>query len=70
VNERRACHARQRRIDATLPEVCAGMSIPALAATPALIDGTGARTLDAELLERVARDDYHEWLSGAKAAIC
>jgi hypothetical protein len=44
------------------------MSVPALAATPALIDGTGARTLDAELLERVARDDYQEWLSGAKAA--
>jgi hypothetical protein len=44
------------------------MSIPALAATPALIDGTGARTLDAELLERAARDDYHEWLAGAKAA--
>ena len=44
------------------------MSVPALAEAPALVDGTGAGTLDAELLERAARDDYHEWLSGAKAA--
>jgi hypothetical protein len=44
------------------------MSVPAMAAAPALVDGTGAGTLDAELLERAARDDYHEWLSGAKAA--
>jgi hypothetical protein len=43
------------------------MTVPALAAAPALIDGTGAKTLDAELLERAARDDYHEWLSGTKA---
>jgi hypothetical protein len=67
VNERRACHARQRR-DATLSEVRARMSVPALATAPTLVDGTGARTLDAELLERAARDDFHEWLSGAKAA--
>jgi hypothetical protein len=65
---RRACQVRQRRTDATLPEVCAGMSVPALAAAPALIDGTGGMTLDAELVERAARDDYYEWLSGAKAA--
>jgi hypothetical protein len=68
MDEGRACHARQRCIDATLTEVYVGMSIPALAAAPALIDGTGARTLNAELLERAARGDYHEWLSGAKAA--
>jgi len=41
---------------------------PALAAAPALIDGTGAKIVNGELLERVVRDDYHEWLSGAKAA--
>ena len=48
------------------------MSTPALALAPALIDGTGtganARTLDAELLERAARDDYNQWLTGALAA--
>ena len=44
------------------------MSVPALAAAPTLIDGAGATTLDAELLERATRDDYHEWLSRAKAA--
>jgi hypothetical protein len=44
------------------------MSVPLLAAAPGLIDGTGAGNLDAELLERAARDDFHEWLSGAKAA--
>jgi hypothetical protein len=44
------------------------MSVPALAEAPAMVDGTGVGTLDAELLERAARDDYHEWLSGAKAA--
>jgi hypothetical protein len=44
------------------------MSFPALATAPALIDGTGAGTLDAELLERAARDDFHGWLSGVKAA--
>ena len=64
------CHACNRRIDAMLPDAQAGMSVPALAAAPVLIDGTGteARTLAAELLERAARDDYHEWLSRAKAA--
>jgi len=46
------------------------MSTPALAAVPALIDGTGTRTrtLDVELLERAGRDDYHEWLSTAQVA--
>jgi hypothetical protein len=48
------------------------MSTPALALAPALIDGPGpgasTRTLQAELLERVARDDYHQWLTGALAA--
>lgn len=44
------------------------MSFPALVTPPALIDDKVREALDAELLERVARDDYHEWLSGAKAA--
>ena len=49
------------------------MSAPALALIPVLIDtgtGTGAstRTLDDELLERAARDDYHQWLGTALAA--
>jgi hypothetical protein len=48
------------------------MSTPALALAPALIDGTGtganAATLDAELLERAARDDYDQWLTGTLAA--
>jgi hypothetical protein len=48
------------------------MSAPALALAPALIDGAGTgastRTLDAELLERAARDDYTQWLSTAMAA--
>jgi hypothetical protein len=49
------------------------MTDPALALIPVLTDpgtGTGAstRTLEAELLDRAARDDYDEWLSGALAA--
>ena len=48
------------------------MSTPALALAPALIDtaGTGANaaTLDDQLLERAARDDYPQWLSGTLAA--
>src|SRR5215813_8544528 len=47
------------------------MSTPALAQAPVQVDdrpGIGLQTLDAELLERAARDDYHEWLSTAMAA--
>ncbi len=49
------------------------MSVPALALAPVLTDtptGTGAntRTLQAELLDRTTRDDYHHWLSGTLAA--
>jgi hypothetical protein len=44
------------------------MTVSALVTPPALIDGKVGEALDAELFERVARDDYHEWLSGAKAA--
>jgi hypothetical protein len=48
------------------------MTTPALALAPVLIDSTGTgastRTLTAELLERAARDDYDQWLSGAMAA--
>ena len=48
------------------------MSTPALALAPVLIDGPGTvastRTLEAELLERAARDDYKQWLTGALAA--
>ena len=49
------------------------MSVPALALAPVLIDpstGTGAnvRTLNDELLDRAARDDYHAWLAGTAAA--
>jgi Replication initiator protein, pSAM2 len=49
------------------------MSAPALALTPVQTDiwtgaGAGARTLDAELLDRASRDDYHQWLSVALAA--
>jgi hypothetical protein len=49
------------------------MSVPALAPVPVLIDprtGTGANTetLDAQLLERATRPDYHQWLAGASAA--
>jgi hypothetical protein len=49
------------------------MSDPALALIP-VPDGTGTgtgasiRTLEAELLDRAARDDYDQWLSGAMAA--
>jgi hypothetical protein len=48
------------------------MSVPALALIPVLTDigtGTGAstRTLHDELLERAARDDYHQWLHGTLA---
>src|SRR6516165_6020204 len=49
------------------------MSSPELAFGPVLVDdqnrpGTGTRTLDAELLDRAARDDYQQWLSTALAA--
>jgi hypothetical protein len=48
------------------------VSTPALALAPALIDGSGTgastRTLEAELIERAARDDYQQWLTGALAA--
>jgi hypothetical protein len=49
------------------------MTAPALALTPVLTDpGTGngasTRTLDTELLERAARDDYSHWLTTASAA--
>jgi Replication initiator protein, pSAM2 len=49
------------------------MSSPALTFGPVLVDdrnraGTGTRTLDAELLERAARDDYQQWLGTALAA--
>jgi hypothetical protein len=48
------------------------MSVPALALAPVLIDprtGTGASTapLDAQLLDRASRDDYHQWLAGTTA---
>ena len=48
------------------------VSVPALALAPVLIDprtGTGAnvRTLNDELLDRAARDDYHPWLAGTTA---
>jgi hypothetical protein len=38
------------------------VTVPALALAPALIDtdaGTSTRTLNAELLDRAARPDYH-----------
>jgi hypothetical protein len=49
------------------------VSTPALALGPALIDdrprpGGSTRTLDTELLDRAARDDYQQWLSTALAA--
>jgi hypothetical protein len=49
------------------------MSTPALAQAPVLVDGpprpgAATRTLDAELLDRAARDDYQQWLSTALAA--
>jgi hypothetical protein len=49
------------------------MSVPALALAPVLTDpstGTGAnvRTLNDELLDRAARDDYHTWLAGTAPA--
>jgi hypothetical protein len=48
------------------------MTAPALALAPVLIDSTGAGastgTLQAELLDRAARDDYAQWLSGAIGA--
>jgi hypothetical protein len=49
------------------------MSSPALAQVPVLVDdrpgpSAGTRTLDAELLDRVTRDDYQQWLSTAQAA--
>src|SRR5262249_54050918 len=49
------------------------MTDPALTLSPVLIDGgqrpgEGTRTLDAELLDRAARDDYQQWLGTALAA--
>ena len=49
------------------------MTAPALALAPVLVDtqpgaGASTRTLEAELLDRAARDDYDQWLSGAMAA--
>ena len=49
------------------------MSTPALAQAPVLVDdhprpGASTRTLDAELLDRAARDDYQQWLTTAVAA--
>ena len=47
------------------------MSVPALALAPVLIEARGPerdRTLDAELLDRAARPDYHQWLAGTAAA--
>jgi hypothetical protein len=49
------------------------VNTPALALGPALIDdrpgpGASTRTLDTELLDRAARDDYQQWLSTALAA--
>jgi hypothetical protein len=48
------------------------VTAPALAPVPALIDSpaatAGARSLDAELLARAARNDYPRWLAGALAA--
>src|SRR6516164_4279684 len=49
------------------------MSGPALAlipvpAGPGTGTGTSTRTLHAELLDRAARDDYQQWLTGALAA--
>ena len=49
------------------------MTVPALALAPVLTEvstGTGAstRTLSDVLLERAARDDYHQWLTGALGA--
>jgi hypothetical protein len=49
------------------------MTSPTLAQVPVLLDdrprpGVGTRTLDAELLERAAQDDYQQWLSTALAA--
>jgi hypothetical protein len=50
------------------------MTAPALTLVPVLIDGTGTRanartaTLQSDLLDRAARDDYHHWLSTAAAA--
>jgi hypothetical protein len=32
------------------------------------VTGASTRTLQAELLENASRDDYHHWLSTAKAA--
>src|SRR5215813_11044093 len=49
------------------------MSAPALALAPVLVDdragaGASTRNLDAELLQRVTREDYQQWLSTAMAA--
>jgi hypothetical protein len=51
------------------------MTIPALAIAPVLTDRTGAavrsRSLDVQLLERIARDDYDQWLFTAlQAGLC
>ncbi len=50
------------------------MTAPTLALVPVLIDGAGpganarTATLQSELLDRAAREDYHQWLSTAAAA--
>jgi hypothetical protein len=45
------------------------MSVPALALAPVLVTGTGAgtRPLNAQLLDRATRPDYHAWLAGTAA---
>jgi hypothetical protein len=47
------------------------VTTPALASAPALIDPRPGRvpgSLDAELLDRATRPDYHQWLAGTAAA--
>ena len=49
------------------------MSTPVLASAPVLVDhrprhGDACRSLETELLERAASDDYQHWLSTAQAA--
>jgi hypothetical protein len=51
----------------------AAVSVPVLAFAPPFADSSGPdastiRSLNAELLERASRDDYHEWLNGTLAA--
>jgi hypothetical protein len=42
------------------------MTVPALALVPVLVNGTGTwrsfGTLEADLVARVSRDDYQQWL--------